>query len=247
MVTPGRATAVITSSRARACSAARRAAHQGFAFPEPGAEYAAFAASFAFEETPDQQQAIDAIIADSENAVEVSPASYWEIAIKISLGKYALDEPLAGFFGLVKAQRDAGNPEAARELVDQAIAAYREVLPRQAGVDAAADIACRLTGAGARLVGLDADEELADQVSGIHAILGGHSHTTLTRPERVNLARVAADSASVAPSSTMAAIRLIRSGRFESSSSFRSPSATPSSSWTTTPPTPRSPSPFAGR
>lgn len=39
-----------------------------------------------------------AIIGDRENAVEVSPASYWEIAIKISLGKYALDEPLAGFF-----------------------------------------------------------------------------------------------------------------------------------------------------
>ena len=46
---------------------ARRAAHQGFAFPEPGGEYAAFAASFAFEETPDQQQAITAVLADMES------------------------------------------------------------------------------------------------------------------------------------------------------------------------------------
>ncbi|HHH39196.1 MAG TPA: transcription-repair coupling factor, partial [Sedimenticola sp.] len=43
---------------------ARRAANQGFAFPEAGSEYAAFAASFEFEETPDQQQAIDAVLAD---------------------------------------------------------------------------------------------------------------------------------------------------------------------------------------
>ena len=43
---------------------ARRAANQGFAFPDPGDEYASFAASFEFEETPDQQQAIDAVLAD---------------------------------------------------------------------------------------------------------------------------------------------------------------------------------------
>ena len=43
---------------------ARREAHTGFAFPPPGDEYAAFAAAFEFEETPDQQAAIDAVIAD---------------------------------------------------------------------------------------------------------------------------------------------------------------------------------------
>ncbi|MBF0256276.1 MAG: transcription-repair coupling factor [Gammaproteobacteria bacterium] len=43
---------------------ARREAHQGHAFTPPGAEYAAFAAAFEFEETPDQQSAIDAVIAD---------------------------------------------------------------------------------------------------------------------------------------------------------------------------------------
>jgi PIN domain nuclease of toxin-antitoxin system len=37
------------------------------------------------------------IIADSSNDVLVSPASYWEIAIKISLGKYRLDQPFADF------------------------------------------------------------------------------------------------------------------------------------------------------
>jgi PIN domain nuclease of toxin-antitoxin system len=37
------------------------------------------------------------IIADSGNDVLVSPASYWEIAIKISLGKYLLDQPFVEF------------------------------------------------------------------------------------------------------------------------------------------------------
>jgi transcription-repair coupling factor (superfamily II helicase) len=43
---------------------ARREAHTGFASPEPGDEYASFAAAFEFEETPDQQAAIEAVIAD---------------------------------------------------------------------------------------------------------------------------------------------------------------------------------------
>ncbi|MCG8428987.1 MAG: transcription-repair coupling factor, partial [Chromatiales bacterium] len=43
---------------------AKRAAHQGFAFPDAGEEYASFAASFEFEETPDQQQAIDSVVND---------------------------------------------------------------------------------------------------------------------------------------------------------------------------------------
>jgi PIN domain nuclease of toxin-antitoxin system len=33
------------------------------------------------------------LIVDPTNDIEVSPATYWEIAIKISLGKYALPEP----------------------------------------------------------------------------------------------------------------------------------------------------------
>ena len=36
----------------------------------------------------------EAAISDENNRVLVSPASYWEIAIKISLGKYQLPEPL---------------------------------------------------------------------------------------------------------------------------------------------------------
>lgn len=32
------------------------------------------------------------LIADPANDIEVSPATYWEIAIKISLGKYELPE-----------------------------------------------------------------------------------------------------------------------------------------------------------
>jgi PIN domain nuclease of toxin-antitoxin system len=34
-----------------------------------------------------------ALIEDPANDVEISPASYWEIAIKIGLNKYALPEP----------------------------------------------------------------------------------------------------------------------------------------------------------
>jgi len=43
---------------------ARRAARKGFAFAAPDAQYRAFAATFPFEETPDQQAAIDAVIND---------------------------------------------------------------------------------------------------------------------------------------------------------------------------------------
>lgn len=43
---------------------ARRAARHGVAFPAPGDDYAAFAAAFPFEETPDQLRAIEGVIAD---------------------------------------------------------------------------------------------------------------------------------------------------------------------------------------
>lgn len=43
---------------------ARRAARKGFAFPDPKTAYEAFAASFPFEETPDQQRAIESVLSD---------------------------------------------------------------------------------------------------------------------------------------------------------------------------------------
>jgi len=43
---------------------ARRAAKEGYAYPEPGKSYQQFAAAFPFEETPDQELAIDNVIAD---------------------------------------------------------------------------------------------------------------------------------------------------------------------------------------
>ncbi|MEW6354310.1 MAG: transcription-repair coupling factor [Pseudomonadota bacterium] len=46
---------------------ARRAARQGHAFPAPADDYAAFAAAFPFEETPDQQEAIEAVLADMQS------------------------------------------------------------------------------------------------------------------------------------------------------------------------------------
>jgi len=47
---------------------ARRAAREGFAFSDPTADYAAFAADFPFEETADQQAAIEAVRADMLSA-----------------------------------------------------------------------------------------------------------------------------------------------------------------------------------
>jgi len=37
------------------------------------------------------------LISDAQTTVNISPSTYWEIAIKISLGKYALPEPYALF------------------------------------------------------------------------------------------------------------------------------------------------------
>ncbi|OOY34262.1 transcription-repair coupling factor [Solemya velum gill symbiont] len=46
---------------------ARREASRGVKYPQPGDEYAAFAAAFEFETTPDQQSAIDSILDDMES------------------------------------------------------------------------------------------------------------------------------------------------------------------------------------
>ena len=48
-------------------------------------------------DSPSLSKTARELIEDAGNAVFVSPASYWEIAIKISLGKYRLPEPLAFF------------------------------------------------------------------------------------------------------------------------------------------------------
>jgi len=45
---------------------ARRAARKGYAYPLDSNAYSSFAADFPFEETPDQQDAIDAVVADME-------------------------------------------------------------------------------------------------------------------------------------------------------------------------------------
>ncbi len=37
------------------------------------------------------------LIGDPTNEIEISPASYWEIAIKVSIGKLSLSEPLLDF------------------------------------------------------------------------------------------------------------------------------------------------------
>ncbi|MFP6798622.1 MAG: transcription-repair coupling factor [Pseudomonas sp.] len=47
---------------------ARRAAREGYAFADPKADYATFSAGFPFEETPDQQAAIEAVYSDMLSA-----------------------------------------------------------------------------------------------------------------------------------------------------------------------------------
>jgi len=46
---------------------ARRAAHQGHAYASPQDEYAAFAAAFPFEETPDQENTINSVLGDMQS------------------------------------------------------------------------------------------------------------------------------------------------------------------------------------
>ena len=46
------------------------------------------------------------LIEDPANEITISPASYWEIAIKIALGKYSLAEPYQPFFEQVIAEYD---------------------------------------------------------------------------------------------------------------------------------------------
>jgi len=50
--------------------------------------------------TNDQKLSVAALtlIADPTNEVLVSPASYWEVAIKVSLGKYPLTVPFEQFW-----------------------------------------------------------------------------------------------------------------------------------------------------
>lgn len=46
------------------------------------------------------------LIAEAENEVFVSPATYWELAIKISLGKYSLEGAFEAFFADQLARND---------------------------------------------------------------------------------------------------------------------------------------------
>lgn len=55
---------------------------------------------------PKLSERAKALIADGYNVVQISPASYWEIAIKISLGKYALPESFRVFIERELAEND---------------------------------------------------------------------------------------------------------------------------------------------
>jgi PIN domain nuclease of toxin-antitoxin system len=53
--------------------------------------------SFLWFVTDDPQLSANAqaLVADPTNEIVVSPASYWEVAIKVSIGKYPLDQAIA--------------------------------------------------------------------------------------------------------------------------------------------------------
>jgi PIN domain nuclease of toxin-antitoxin system len=46
---------------------------------------------------PSLSAAARAIVSDPQNDVLISPATWWEIAIKVSIGKYQLPGPFADF------------------------------------------------------------------------------------------------------------------------------------------------------
>ena len=49
---------------------------------------------------PQLSKAAEALIVDPANEVFMSPASYWEIAIKVSIGKLTLHQPYEDFIDL---------------------------------------------------------------------------------------------------------------------------------------------------
>ena len=51
-----------------------------------------------FTNDPQLSATARAIIADPSNEVLVSPASYWEVAIKVSIGKYPMTVPFEQFW-----------------------------------------------------------------------------------------------------------------------------------------------------
>ena len=51
-----------------------------------------------FIDDPQLSTAAKSLITDPRNEVLVSPASYWEVAIKVSLGKYTLTVPFEEFW-----------------------------------------------------------------------------------------------------------------------------------------------------
>ena len=52
------------------------------------------------EGDPQLSATAEAVIRDAANDILFSPASYWEMAIKVSLGKWVLNRPFAEFIDL---------------------------------------------------------------------------------------------------------------------------------------------------
>ena len=52
------------------------------------------------EDDPQLSLTAHTLIQDASNTILVSPASYWEIAIKVSLGKWQLNRPYDEFIDI---------------------------------------------------------------------------------------------------------------------------------------------------
>ena len=56
------------------------------------------------EDDPQLSIAARTLIQDASNEILISPASYWEIAIKVSIGKWRLNRPCEEFMDIVLKQ-----------------------------------------------------------------------------------------------------------------------------------------------
>lgn len=56
------------------------------------------------EDSPDLSATARRLIQDTSNDILISPASYWEMAIKISLGKWQLNRPYDAFIDIALSQ-----------------------------------------------------------------------------------------------------------------------------------------------
>ena len=104
---------------------ARREAREGFRFSAPDEAYSAFCAGFPFEETPDQQAAIDAVIRGHDRRPPHGPAGVWRCRLRQNRGGHARGLP-RDLFGQAGGGAGAHHPlsPAALRVVSRPVLGY---------------------------------------------------------------------------------------------------------------------------